>query len=323
MKAIQVSEFGGPEVMRLEEIADPKPGPGQVVVKLKAVGVNPVDTYIRAGRYSKWPLPYIPGFDAAGVVEEIGQGVTRVAVDDRVYLAGTLTGAYAEKALCEEGQVHPIPDLVSYKQGAALGIPYTAAYRALFQRGRALAGETLLIHGATGGVGMATLQWARTAGLTVIATGGTDQGLALVSAHGAHHVLNHNTPGYLEQIPELTGGRGANLIVELAADINLGKDLRVLATGGRVVVVGWKGKAEIDPGDAYERETAIIFMSLFDAPPPEVTGIHAAIDSGLVSGTIRPVVSMELPLDEASDAHDSVILPGALGKIVLIPVKDR
>jgi NADPH2:quinone reductase len=174
MKAIHVREFGGPEVMRLEEIADPKPGPGQVVVKLKAVGVNPLDTYIRAGRYGKWPLPYIPGFDAAGVVEEIGQGVKRVAVDDRVYLAGTLTGAYAEKALCEESQVHPIPDLVSYKQGAALGIPYTAAYRALFQRGRALAGETLLIHGATGSVGMATLQWARTAGLTVIATGGTD-----------------------------------------------------------------------------------------------------------------------------------------------------
>ncbi len=323
MKAIVVREFGGPEVMRLEEAPDPKPGPGQVVVKVKAVGVNPVDTYIRAGKYGERPLPYIPGVDAAGVVEEIGEGVTRVAIDDRVYLAGPLTGAYAEKALCEECQVHPIPRVISYKQGAALGIPYSAAYRALFQRGRAQAGETVLIHGATGAVGLASLQWARQAGLTVIATGGSDQGLALVSVHGAKHALNHNEPGYLDQIPELTGGRGVDLVIELAANINLSEDLRVLATGGRVVVVGGRGKVAIDPADAYAREVAILFMSLFDAPPEEVNRIYAAIDSGLVTGTIRPVVSMELPLDEAATAHDYVMAPGASGKIVLIPLKER
>jgi NADPH:quinone reductase len=130
MKAIRVHEYGGPEVMQMEEIPDPNPGPGQVVVRLKAVGVNPVDVYIRSGEYGTGTLPYVPGFDAAGVVEAVGHGVTRVVVDDRVYVAGTLSGAYAEKALCEESQVHLIPKRISYKQGAGVGIPYTAAYRA-------------------------------------------------------------------------------------------------------------------------------------------------------------------------------------------------
>jgi NADPH:quinone reductase len=323
MKAIQVHEFGGSEVMKLEEIPDPHPGPGQVVVKLKAVGVNPVDVYIRSGEYGKGRLPYVPGFDAAGVVEEVGDGVTRVQVDDRVYLAGTLTGAYAEKALCEENQVHIIPNRVSYKQGAALGIPYTAAYRALFQRAGAKAGETVLIHGATGGVGMATLQWARAAGMTVIATGGSDQGLALASAQGAQHVLNHFDPDYLERIPELTDGRGVNVIVELAANVNLGNDLRFLAKGGRVSIVGGRGKVEIDPGDAVMRDATIFAMSLFNASAEELAGIHAAIGAGLVCGSIRPVVSMEMLLEEAPSAHESIMSPGALGKIVLIPLKDR
>jgi NADPH:quinone reductase len=322
MKAIHIREFGGPEVMHLEDIPDPQPGPGQVLVTLKAVGVNHVDAYIRAGEYGMGTLPYVPGFDAAGVVEAIGEGVTRVAVDDRVYVAGTLTGAYAEMALCEENQVHPIPNRVSYRQGAAIGIPYTAAYRALFQRAGAKAGETVLIHGATGGVGMAALQWARAAGMTVIATGGSEHGMALATAHGAHHVLNHHASGYLEQIPDLTAGRGVDVIVELAADINLGQDLRFLAAGGRVVVVGGRGKVEIEPGDAIKRDATIVAMSLFNASAGELAGIHAAISAGLVTGAIRPVVGMELLLEDAPSAHEAIMTSGALGKVVLIPLKE-
>jgi len=323
MKAIRVHEYGGPEVMQLEEIPDPNPGPGQVVVRLKAVGVNPLDVYIRSGEYGKWQLPYVPGFDAAGVVEAVGHGVTRVVGDDRVYVAGTLSGAYAEKALCEESQVHLIPKRISYKQGAGVGIPYTTAYRALFQRAGAKAGETVLIHGATGGVGMATLQWARTGGMTVIATGGSDAGLALAAAHGAHHLLNHNAPGYMDKIPELTDGRGVDVIVEMATNVNLGKDLRFLATGGRVVVVGGRGKVEIDPGDAIKRDATIVAMSIFNASAQELAGIHAAIGPGLENGFIRPVFSMELPLEDAAQAHESVMEPGALGKILLIPLKEH
>ncbi|MHC4362851.1 MAG: NADPH:quinone reductase, partial [Planctomycetota bacterium] len=176
MKAIRIHRFGEPEVMRLEEVPDLSCGPGQVLVQVRAAGVNPVDTYIRAGRYSFGEVPYTPGMDAAGVVEAVGDGVTTARVGDRVYAAGTLSGAYAEKTLCEERQVHHLPHQVSFSQGAALGVPYATGYRALFQRARAKKGEVVLVHGASGGVGIAAVQIARAAGMTVIGTAGTDRG---------------------------------------------------------------------------------------------------------------------------------------------------
>src|SRR5947207_15855063 len=145
MKAIRVNEFGGPEVMRLEDVPDLTPGPGQVVVRVRAVGVNPVDTYIRAGQYAvKPPLPYTPGMDAAGVVESIGDGVTRVKPDDSIYVAGTIRGAYAGQALCVEAQVHRLPPQIIFEQGAAVGVPYGTAYRALFHRAQTRPGEVVL-----------------------------------------------------------------------------------------------------------------------------------------------------------------------------------
>ena len=175
MKAIRVHQFGDPEVMHLEELPDPRPGPGQVVVRVKAVGVNPVDTYIRTGTYTQPPLPYTPGLDAAGIVESAGEGVKQVRPGDRVYLAGSLSGTYAERALCETSHVQPLPQAVSFSQGAGVSVPYATAYRALFHRAKAVPGEVVLIHGASGGVGLAALQIARAAGLTVIGTTGTDQ----------------------------------------------------------------------------------------------------------------------------------------------------
>ncbi len=136
MKAIRVHEFGGPEVMTLEDVPDLQPGPGQVLVTVKAAGINPVDTYIRSGQYAKGPeLPYTPGMDSAGVVASVGKGVSGVITGDRVYTAGAITGTYAEQTLCSESQVHPLPEHVSYQQGAAMGVPYGIAYRALFNRG--------------------------------------------------------------------------------------------------------------------------------------------------------------------------------------------
>jgi len=202
MKAIRVHEFGEPDVMRLEDVPDPTPGPGQVVVRVQAAGVNPVDTYVRAGTYAREaPLPYTPGTDAAGVIEAVGEGVSRVTVGARVYTAGTISGAYAERALCTQSQVHLLPDRMSYAQGAAIYIPYATAYRALFQRAQARAGESVLVHGASGGVGIAAVQIARAAGLTVIGTAGTDRGCQLVLEQGAHHVLNHRAAEYLARIP--------------------------------------------------------------------------------------------------------------------------
>lgn len=319
MQAIRIHEFGGPEVLSLEEVPDLAPGPGQVVVRVKAVGVNPVDTYIRAGSYPTPPLPFTPGFDAAGEVEAVGPGVTRVAAGQRVYTAGTLSGAYAQQALCEESQVHPLPLKASFAQGAALGIPYGIAYRGLFQRARALAGETVLVHGASGGVGTAAVQLARAAGLTVIGTGGTPRGRELASQQGAHHVLDHGAPGYLEEVRRLSGGQGVDVIIELLANVNLGKDLKVLAPGGRVVVIGSRGPVEIDPRDTMGREAAVLGALIFNATPKEYAGIHAALTAGLENGSLRPVIGQGLPLKDAPRAHRKVMEPGAYGKIVLVP----
>ena len=320
MKAIRVHAFGDPDVMRLEEVPDPQPGAGQVVVRVHAVGVNPVDAYIRSGMYSREaPLPYTPGTDAAGVIEAVGKGVDRLTVGDRVYTAGTLSGAYAERALCTASQVHPIPERISFAQGAAVYIPYATAYRALFQRAEARPGETVLVHGASGGVGIAAVQIARAAGLTVIGTAGTDRGRQLVLAQGAHHVLDHRAADYLTDMHALTDARGVDVILEMLANANLGKDLTVLAKQGRVVVIGSRGAVQIDPRDTMARDASILGMLLFNVTETEAASIHAALYAGLDNGSLRPVVGQELPLDQAPRAHQGVMEPGAHGKIVLTP----
>lgn len=324
MKAILAREFGGPEVLRLEDVPDPTAGPGQVRVKVHAVGVNPYDTYMRAGGYAIKPdLPYIPGADAAGVIDQVGVGVSGIQAGDRVYVSGTALGkahgAYAAYAICDPAQVHHLPPGISFSQGAGLFVPYVTAWRALFGRGNARAGDTLLIHGASGGVGVAATQFAVAAGLTVIGTAGTDDGLALIKTQGAHHALNHRTPGYLDQVVALAGGRGPDLILEMLANVNLDHDLTMLAPGGRVVVIGNRGRVEIDPRKIMTKDLAVYGLALWGIPADEVRRAHLAIIAGLESGALKPAVGTELPLAEAAKAHAMVMEPGARGKIVLLP----
>ena len=320
MKAIRVHEFGGPEVLKLEDVPDLQTGAGQVVVRVKAAGVNPYDTYTRLGTYAIKPaLPYTPGGDAAGTVDSVGAGVEGFAPGDRVYVGGTLTGAYAEQTLAEAWQVHPLPPNVTFAQGAGVNVPYATAYRALWQIARAQAGDTVLIHGASGGVGVAGVQLARAAGMTVIGTGGTERGRELAAVQGAHHVLDHRAPDYLDELMKLTAGRGVDVILEMLANVNLAKDLSVLAPKGRVVVIGNRGTIEINPRDIMRRDAAVLGMVLFNASRQELASIHAGIVAGLENGTLRPVVGKELPLAEAAQAHRAVMESGAFGKIVLVP----
>lgn len=305
--------------MRLEELPVPEPGLGQVLVRLHAIGVNPVETYQRSGANPAIKLPWTPGMDAAGVVEAVGPGVSRPKPGDRIYTANTLTGSYAEFALCEEKSVHRLPANLTFQQGAAINIPYATAYRALFHRARARAGEVVLIHGASGGVGIAATQIARAAGLTIIGTGGTDAGRKLVAEHGAHHVLDHRNPGYLDQILKLTNERGVDIILEMLANVNLGKDLPLLAKHGRVIVIGSRGNVEITPRELMKRDADIRAMTLFNATDGELDGIHAALAAGFENGTLRPVVGREMKLSDAAKAHVAVLEPGAYGKIVLVP----
>ncbi|MBI5742200.1 MAG: NADPH:quinone reductase [Nitrospirae bacterium] len=320
MKAIRVHAFGKPEVMELKEMPDPQPDTGHIVVRIHAIGINPVDTYIRSGLYPVKPdLPYTPGMDAAGFVEAVGKGVKNFRPGNRVYVAGTISGSYAEKALCAESQVHHLPDRVSFAQGAGVGVPYGAAYRAIFQRAKAVPGEVVLVHGASGGVGIASVQLARAAGMRVIGTAGTEKGRILVTEHGAHHVFDHNDPDCLEKVRLLTDGKGVDVIIEILANVNLGKDLGILARGGRVVIVGSRGPVEIDPRNAMSRDAAILGMVLFNASECEMNSIHAALGAGLENGALAPVIGRELSLSEAARAHHEIMAPGAYGKIVLIP----
>jgi NADPH2:quinone reductase len=320
MKAILVHEFGAPEVMKIAEIATPKPGAGQVLVRVKAAGVNPADTYMRNGTYAiKPPLPYTPGMDGAGVVEAVGDGIVKVKPGDRVYLARTVSGTYAEYALALEAQVHPLPDRVSFAQGAGIYVPYATAYRALHQVARARGGEALLVHGASGGVGTAAVQIARAMGMIVIGTAGTEKGLELVKREGAHHVFNHRVANYQEEVLKATERRGVNVILEMLANVNLGADLKMLAQRGRVVVIGSRGDVTITPREIMARDASVHGFVLWNISADEAADIHAGIIAGLENGTLRPVVGKELPLAEAARAHKEVMEPGAFGKIVLLP----
>jgi NADPH2:quinone reductase len=320
MKAVRVREFGNPDVMKLEEAEDMKPGVGEVVVKVFAAGVNPLDTYIRSGLYAVKPtLPYTPGMDAAGVIESVGAGVKGFGIGDRVYVAGTVSGAYAEKAQCKESQIHHLPGKISFSQGAAMGVPYGAAFRALFNRAKAIPGEVILVHGATGGVGIAAIQLARAAGMHVIATGGTEKGRHLVMEQGAHYVFDHHEPDHMKKIMELTESRRVDVILEILANINLGKDLGILAQNGRVVIIGSRGTVEIDPRDIMRRDAAILGMVLMNADECEIKSIHAALSAGLRYGFLSPVIGRQFPLSEAPQAHREIMESSAYGKIVLIP----
>ena len=325
MKAIRVHEFGGPAVMKLEEIPDPVAGNGDVVVRVRAAGVNPVDAYMHTGTYARKPLlPYTPGQDGAGEIVSVGADVRDFKAGDRVYVCGvgnTIAGAgtYAELALCVPSQLHQLPARVSFGQGAALGVPYCTAYRALFQRAGAKPGETVLIHGATGGVGIAAVELAHARGLSVIGSGGTDAGLKAAREHGADVVVNHRTAGYADEIMKATGGKGVNLVIEMAAHVNLDRDLGLLAKHGRIVVVGNRAKTEIDARQAMGRDATILGMTLFNVSEADFVEIHAGLIAGLANGTLNPVVGREIPLAEAARAHEAIMEPGALGKTVLVP----
>jgi NADPH2:quinone reductase len=319
MKAIRVHEFGGPEVLKLEEVATPKPSAGQVLVRIHAAGVNPYDTYMRAGTYAlKPPLPYTPGSDGAGVVEAVGEGVKKVKRDDRVYTARTLTGAYAEYTLALEEQVHPLPARIDFKQGAGIWVPYGTAYHALYHSAEAHASETLLVHGASGGVGNAALQIGRAMGLKVLGTAGTPKGLELAKQEGAHQVFDHRKAGYQEQILQATGNRGVDIILEMLANVNLSYDTKLLASDGRVIVIGSRGEVTIDPRQLMARRASIRGFTLWAITPAEEADIHAGLFAGLENGTLRPIVGKELPLAEAARAHREILEPGSVGKIVLI-----
>jgi NADPH:quinone reductase len=293
-------------------VATPKPSAGEVLVRIHAAGVNPYETYMRAGAYAlKPPLPYTPGSDGAGIVEAVGEGVKKVKQGDRVYTARTLTGAYADYALALEEQVHPLPARIDFKQGAGIWVPYGTAYHALHHAAKAHASETALVHGASGGVGIAALQIARAMGLKVLGTAGTPKGLEIAKREGAHQVFDHHKAEFQEEILQATGNRGVDIILEMLANVNLSHDTKLLANNGRVIVIGSRGEVTINPRELMARRASIRAFTLWGITPAEEADIHAGLFAGLENGTLRPVVGKELPLAEAARAHKEILEPGS------------
>ncbi|NXV20923.1 QOR oxidoreductase, partial [Cepphus grylle] len=322
MRAVRVFEFGGPEVLKLQsDVLIPHPKEDQVLIKVHACGVNPVETYIRSGNYARKPaLPYTPGSDVAGVIEGVGEHVTAFKKGDRVFTISTISGGYADYAVAAANRVFPLSDKLDFRQGAAIGIPYFTAYRALFQKGRAKAGESVLVHGASGGVGIATCQIARACGLKVLGTAGTEEGMNMVLRNGAHQAFNHREANYIDKIKEYMGTEGVDIIIEMLSNVNLATDLQLLSYAGRVMVVGSRGPIEINPRDTMSKESSIIGVSLFLATEEERRECATALLDGVEAGWLKPIVGSEYPLEEVVKAHEDIIhSSGARGKMVLLP----
>ena len=320
MKAIVVRDFGEPEVMIVEEIELAEPAGTQVLVKIEAAGVNPVDTYLRTGIHAHAPaLPYTPGKDGAGIVAAVGGGVTKFKQGDRVYTAGSISGTYAEYSICDESHLGVLPENVSFEEGAGVWTPYATSYRALFQKAGCGAGETVLVHGASGGVGLAAVQWAKAAGLKVIGTASSEEGKRAVLENGADVVFDHSDDDHFSQIHAHTERKGVDVIIEMLANVNLERDFECLSMFGRIVVVGNRGSLTFTPRQAMTKDATIYGMSLFNAPVEKLNEIHAAISDALSNGSIKPPVSKTFDLAEAPAAHHEIIESKAAGNIILIP----
>jgi NADPH2:quinone reductase len=229
-----------------------------------------------------------------------------------------LTGCYAEKVKRRAGEVMALPEGVGFAQAATFGVSYPTAHYALFARGGARAGETVFIHGASGSVGTSAIQLAGRAGLTVLGSGGTADGLDLIRAEGAALAVDHGKPGYLDEVRSFTAG-GPQLVLEMLANVNLAADMDVVAKSGRIIVIGNRGEITVNPRVAMMKELDIRGIALWNAPREQVPPMMKDILAGIAEGALRPVVGREVPLADAAAAHIAVLEPGAHGKIVLVP----
>ena len=316
MKAILVDDFGGPEVLELQTVPDSIPQSGEVVVKLHAAGVNPVETYQRAGTPPyNGNLPFTPGSDGAGVISALGDDAGDWKIGDRVYVyAPKGNGTYAEMIACQSNQVYRLPDNISFEQGAAMGVPYATAHRALFGKANAKAGEVVFIHGASGGVGTAAIQLANRAGLAVAGSASDE---AFIERVGAKYTFNHNEDGYMSDALGATCGRGFDIILEMLANENLAKDPDVLAPHGRIVVIGNRGEATVNARDWMSKDATICGMTLFNVTGAQLQEIHADLIGGLQSGQLRPIIGQTFDLADAASSHVAVMEGESHGKIVL------
>ena len=317
-RAVRVPAAGPSSIMKIETMPPlAKPNKGEISVLVKYVGVNPVETYIRSGVYATVPpYPFTPGGCCSGIVTSIGEGVDKFAIGDRIYSARTISGSYAERSLIQASYAWHLPSNIGFDEGAALGVPYHTAYRAVFTKARVKSKQTILIHGASGAVGVACIQMAKSAGCRVIGTASSDSGIQVISPY-CDVVITH---GEVNHVLEVTNGVGVDSIIEMAAHTNLGVDLKMLAPGGIVVIVGSRGPVEVNPRDVMAREATVTGVMLWKATEEEFEEAAEYIADGLNAGKLKPIIGQVFDgLEKAAEAHDEVIEHklGSKGKIII------
>lgn len=319
MKAVQFHKYGDPEVLQLStKVAKPTPGENQVLIRVMAVGVNPLDTYVRAGDFEDVAFPHTTGFDTAGVVESVGPGVETFAPGDRVYTLKTVTGGCAEFTVADQNYVGHLDKALSFEEGACIGIPYYTAYKALILLARARPGDNVLIHGASGGVGVAATQLAKARGMKVNGTAGTDEGISFAKDNGCMNVFNHRLRGHVNQLVDETDGGGYDVIIEMAAHVNMSSDMELMRRNGRTIIVGSAGEVKVSPSNTMEKESWFRGVSILSSSPEELVEIRNAIEAGQRSGWVRPRIDSSFPMQKASEAHKLLTSrKGAKGKIII------
>ena len=324
MKAVRIHEFGGPEVLRYEDVEPPSPGPGQVLVRIKAAAVNPVDIAVRRNSFpTPKQLPKTLGSDGAGIVKTVGSDVEGIAPGDEVFFTGLgigSEGSYAEYALIAPVQAVRKPTGSSFEEAAALGLAFVTAWYGLVRRADLAAGETVLVQGGAGGVGSAAVQIAHARGARVLATVGSVADAERVCALGADETIDRKATDVAAEVGRLTDGKGVDVILELILSANLAADLVMIAKGGRIVGIGGgpEPTVTIPTGPAIAVDASLLFASSSNAGRAGTAEILTEVARLVAEGKLRPVVGKVLPLAQAREAHE--LLAGHhFGKIVLVP----
>jgi NADPH2:quinone reductase len=323
MRAIMCREFGDLSVLKLEEVPDPVAGPGQALVRIRACGINFADSIMAAGKYQNQPaLPFIPGSEIAGDVVALGEGVDGFTVGDRVM--GLTGGGYAELAAVNADRLTRLPDGLTYEQAASFAVTYGTSHVALAHRARLKPGETLLVHGAAGGVGLTAVELGKIMGARIIATAGGPDKLEIARAAGADEAIDYLAEDIRERVKALTGGKGADVIYDPVGGDVFDASLRCVAFEGRILVIGFAGGRvpQIPANHVMVKNVDIIGVNrpAYDVLAPEVSRrSQEQLLEWLAQGRISPLVSKTFPLERAVEGLESVVTRKSTGKVVITP----
>lgn len=315
LKQVRFHEFGGPEVLKVDDVDEPKPGTGQALVRVYAAGVNPTDTMSRrGGGVTPVTLPGTLGRDASGVVEAVGANVKNVKSGDKVVVRGSTMG-YSELLVANESDLYGVPEGVGPIEAASIGVTYTTAWDAIVNKAQVQSGQWVLVQGASGGVGVAAVQIAKALGAKVIGTASTDEKRAWVIAQGADHMVDYTQPDWVDQVKQLTGGNGVNAVIDGVGGESFIKSFDAIARGGAICVYGASGGRDVnfDITNLYRTSARVLGCGGNGSTREDFEKTLSMFSTGKLKATVE----VTLPLDEAEEAHKSIEERRVIGKIVL------